>query len=143
MAYSTKSDIEKKLPPKQLIQLSDDNDDLLPDTGVIDEAITGADDEINGYVALRYTVPLSPVPGLIRTMSINIAIKNLHDRRGIERDTVKENYKHAINQLQKIAEGKMTLGDTPGPAETESGIPASSTTPDDGRTFTKDTLKNF
>lgn len=143
MPYSTKSDIEKKLPPQQLIQLSDDDNDLLPDTGVIDEAIAGADSEIDGYVALRYTVPLSPVPALIKTLSINIAIKNLHDRRGIDRETVRLNYKHAVALLQKIAESKMNLGDTPGPAESETGSPASSTTPADGRTFSKDTLNNY
>lgn len=143
MAYSTQTDLEKQLPQARLIQLADDDGDNLADTGVIDEAITKADDEINGYAATRYTVPFSPVPTLVKTLSVDIAIWNLYSRRTIENDTVNKRYERAIQILKDIAGGKVSLGESPGPAEAGAGSPEATQDVSDARVFTKDTLKNF
>jgi phage gp36-like protein len=35
--------------------------------------ITGAEDEIDGYLAVRYSVPFSPVPGVVRDLTVDLA----------------------------------------------------------------------
>lgn len=141
--YCVQSDLEKQLPPAQLIQLTDDDGDGAADSGVVTDNITRADNEINAYCAKRYTVPFAPVPDLIKTLSVDIAIWNLHKRRGIERDAVNKAYARAIQLLKDIASGTASLGVTPGPAESEAGGPQVTTEVSDARVFTKETLEHF
>ncbi len=143
MAYSTQSDLEKQLPKELLVQLADDDGDGVIDSGIVPEAIQKADDEINAYAATRYTVPFSPVPPLVKTLSVDIAIWNLYARRGRENETVVKRYERAVALLRDITTGKASLGETPGPAESEAGLPEATTTVSDERIFTKDTLGNY
>lgn len=143
MAYSTQSDLEKQLPKELLVQLADDDGDGVIDSGIVPDAIQKADDEINAYAATRYTVPFSPVPTLVRALSIDLAIWNLYARRRLENETVTKRYDRAVKLLRDLADGKASLGETPGPAETETGSPEATTTVSEDRTFTKDTLANY
>ena len=59
---------------------------------VIDEAIADADGEIDGYLAKRYQVPLSPVPKVTNKYSKDIAIYNLFSRLGISEDSEQKIY---------------------------------------------------
>lgn len=143
MAYSTQSDLEKQLPQDLLTQLADDDGDGIIDGGIVPEAIQKADDEINAYVATRYAVPFSPVPTLIKTLSVDMAIWNLYARRRMDSETVTKRYDRAVKLLRDIAEGKASVGETPGPAESETGLPEVSTTVHDGRMFTKDSMQGY
>ena len=143
MPYSTQSDLEKQLPKELLVQLADDDGDGVIDGGIVPDAIQKADDEINAYAATRYTVPFAPVPPLVRALSVDLAIWNLYARRGRENETVTKRYDRAIKLLRDIASGTATLGETPGPAESETGLPEATTTVSDERIFTKDTMGSF
>ena len=143
MAYSTQSDLEKQLPNELLVQLADDDGDGVIDSGIVPDAIQKADDEINAYAATRYTVPFVPVPTLIKALSVDLSIWNLYARRGRENETVTKRYDRAVKLLRDIAAGTATLGETPGPAESETGLPESTTTVSDERIFTKDTLGSY
>ena len=81
---------------------------------VIDEAIADADGEIDGYLAKRYQVPLSPVPKVINKYSKDIAIYNLFSRLGISEDSEQKIYltRHdaAIKFLTLVADGKVSIG---------------------------------
>lgn len=115
MAYCTQSDIEKQLPQEELVQLTDDDGDGLPDTGVVDEAIAEADAEIDSYLAARYSLPLASVPVLLKKLSVDIAIWNLYSRRAVDEPVRKERYQAAVKLLQAIAEGRASLGVDPEP----------------------------
>lgn len=146
MGYCTQADIEKQLPPAQVIQLADDDGDGVADSGVVSDCITRADDEINAYAATRYTVPFTTVPALIRTISVDLAIWNLHKRRGLtERDAIKQGYERAIQMLKDLAAGRLSIGETPGPSETEVGGPEATTVvdEDDSRIFTQAKLEHY
>ena len=52
MAYSTLADIQGHVPVSDLIQLTDD-DGVAVDQSVVDEAISFADELINGYLRVR------------------------------------------------------------------------------------------
>lgn len=81
---------------------------------IIDEAIADADGEIDGYLAKRYRVPLSPVPKVINKFSKDIAVYNLFSRIGIDEGTDEKTYLNrynaAIKFLTLVAEGKVSVG---------------------------------
>jgi phage gp36-like protein len=120
MAYSTQADCLDQISETELVQLTDDAGLGVIDADVVTRAIADADEEIDGYLGSRMEVPLSPVPGIIRKCSVDIAIYNLYARR---QDTApeirKDRYKNAVGFLAKVAEGKISLG-----ASDPAGIPA-------------------
>ncbi|MBV6343462.1 DUF1320 domain-containing protein, partial [Candidatus Magnetobacterium casense] len=69
MPYSTLADIKKLIPEDSVIQLTDDEGLGVTNQTRIDEAIAGADGEIDSYCGSRYTVPFSPVPDIFLMMS--------------------------------------------------------------------------
>lgn len=81
---------------------------------IIDEAIADADGEIDGYLAKRYAVPISPAPKVINKCSKDIAVYNLFSRIGIDESTDQKTYLNRYNQAIKfltlVAEGKVSLG---------------------------------
>jgi len=144
MSYSTLADIQKKIINDEIIELTDDDDTGSVDQVKIDSAIEEADEKIDSYVGKVKLVPLSPVPGIIKNISVTLAIWYLHERRGVSNDVREKAFNSALKALQMIAEGKVTLGDDEATAapETTEGGPASSTKEED-RLFTKDTLSGF
>lgn len=120
MVYSTQADCLDQISETELVQLTDDAGLGVIDAGVVTRAIADADEEIDGYLGSRMEVPLSPVPGIIRKCSVDIAIYNLYARR---QDTApeirKDRYKNAVGFLAKVAEGKISLG-----ASDPAGIPS-------------------
>ncbi|MFH1028488.1 MAG: DUF1320 domain-containing protein [Pseudomonadota bacterium] len=141
MAYSTLDDLKKNIPEAVIIQLTDDagTGEIVQDK--IDEAITSADGEIDGYLATRYTVPLDPIPALISKFSADIAIYNLYSRVAETiPDTRSDRYKNAIRTLEKISEGKIRLGgETEPPAKAQAS--ASFVAPE--RLFTREKLRDM
>jgi phage gp36-like protein len=138
MSYSTQSDLAKLLSPAQLIQLTDDNADGAADADPITEAIAQADAEIDGYLGARYPVPVSPVPDLLRTLSVAIATWKLYSRRSLLNDMRRTGYVDAIDTLKRLAAGTMVLPASGGGevATDGSDLPAVSESTED-RLFTR------
>ena len=112
MAYSTLEDIWAQLDATDLRQLTNDTDSGIHDEAVMARAIADADEEIDGYLGSRYALPLSAVPGVIRKYSVDIAIYNLHSRRGDAMpDIRRERYEHAVAFLGMVARGSISLED--------------------------------
>lgn len=110
MAYCTLADIEA--PNEDLIELTDDGDTGEVDQDNVDKAIGNADELIDGYLRGRYTLPLDPVPGLIRTLSATITLRRLYGRRPrlAVPDSLSDDYKNALKLLENIQKGLVTLG---------------------------------
>lgn len=117
MAYSTQIDIEEQLSESELIQLTDDAGSGSVDASVVSRAITDADDEINSYLQEHYAVPVSPVPGLVRKLSVDLAIYNLFARRDLDAPVRTQRYENAVRLLKSLARGEASLGVEPPPAE--------------------------
>jgi phage gp36-like protein len=140
--YSTLDDIKKLIPEEVVIQLTDDENLGVVNQTRIDEAIASADGEINGYCGARYTVPFSTVPDIIRKMSVDIAIYNLYSRRLEEiPETRADRYKNAIRQLEGIAKGVISIGESIAPPAETGGAECNKTESD--RIFTRDKLTGF
>ncbi len=113
MSYSDLDDQRKDLSEDELIQLTDD-----ARLGVVDESIfeaqrEDADAEIDGYlVGGGYTVPVSPVPTLIKSISKAITSYKLHKRKLKLNmpDSLVTDYKNQIRLLADIQAGKISIG---------------------------------
>ena len=112
---------------------------------IIDEAIADADGEIDGYLAKRYSVPLSRPPKVINKLSKDIAIFNLYSRFGIDEESAQKiyltRYNSAIKFLTLVAEGKVSIGtETDDPA---SAAAAGFTVKSNPRLFSRDRMKGM
>lgn len=122
MMYCSAADMEDLLSVAVLIQLTDDEGLRVVHAGRVEKAISDASAEINAYCAQRYTVPIDPVPDILRKISVDIAAYNLHSRRKQMPDDVKDRYKTAVAFLRAVSTGTATLGvedphGTPAPTE--------------------------
>lgn len=115
--YSTLEDLQGLLPEETLIKLSNDQGGATAvDMTIISAAIAQADQVIDGYVGVQRQVPLDPVPGLIRTISANLAIFNLYRRRNQVPEIWANQYKADTAVLVKISTGQISFGSDVKPA---------------------------
>ncbi len=142
MAYCTQSDIIEQLDEDILVQLTDDAGTGDVDESAVERAIADADAEIDAYCQGRYDIPLSPVPAMIRRISVDIAVYHLCSRRGEPPDVRKDRYKNAVRFLEKVMTGGIKLGATE-PTVTDGNQPVRVTTSKDDRAFTMDKMSGF
>ncbi len=111
MSYCTQDDIEKLIPTEDLAVLTTEGGSA-PDEAVVADCIAKADAEIDGYLGIRYQVPLSPVPDLVKAMSVDLAIYNLHKRRPLlpMPETCRQSYVDRISFLKSVVAGNATVG---------------------------------
>lgn len=107
MTYATLSDLTARAGEAELRQIADRDRDGTVDPEVIAAALADADHAIDGYLAVKYTVPLPSVPPLVTTWATSIARYILH-RNGAP-DHVAQDYKDAIAALKDVARGLMAL----------------------------------
>lgn len=111
MPYTTRQKITAKLPDRFLVEALDDDADGEEDEGLLDTIIANADEEIDGYLQGRYTLPLTPTPGLLLTASLILTLEALYFRRGVDAD--KNPYRNRASEirarLRRIADGDEQL----------------------------------
>ncbi len=107
--YATKQDLIDRDEGMLYNFALDRSTDTLNDTW-IDEALTAADDEINGYLSRRFVLPLPTVPDLLKRQAIVIAFYWLGDRDNQVTDLLQKRYDSAIAKVKEIASGKLDLG---------------------------------
>ncbi len=107
MSYCTDQNLIYWFGEPELIQLTDREQLGSIDYAIIDNAITAADAEINGYLT-AYPLPLAIVPANFERLACDIAHYYLYNNEPVPH--VVERYKSAIRYLEKIADNKITLG---------------------------------
>lgn len=117
MAYCTVDDILEILPEAQVIRLTDDENSGAYDPGKVQGAIDAAAEEINSYLGGRVALPIAgAIPPILKKFNADMAAYNLYSRVAEEiPSTRKDRYDNAVKLLEKIAEGKLTLGLQPPP----------------------------
>ena len=151
MSYSTRAEVRSMVKDDALNAIIGDT--FIEDPAereelvapIIDEAIADADGEIDGYLAKRYAVPISPAPKIINKCSKDIAVYNLFSRIGIDESTDQKTYLNRYNQAIKfltlVAEGKVSLG-----AETDDPTTAAATgfsVTSNPRIFSRDKMRGM
>jgi phage gp36-like protein len=84
------------------------------DRVVIDRAIDAAESEVNGYIGMRYDLPITNAneTALLKSWAKKITIYNLyllHPNNDIPEKWENE-YNKVLTQLEKIGAGKLLLG---------------------------------
>ncbi|MBU2548347.1 MAG: DUF1320 domain-containing protein [Proteobacteria bacterium] len=117
MAYATQADLLKALPELELIRLTDDDGAGSIDTDKVAEALDSAADEINVWIGGRVKLPLTATVPVLLNLNRDLAVYNLYSRVSTEvPETWRERRKDALKLLEKINDGKVSLGAQPPPA---------------------------
>lgn len=119
-AYISLTDIETRIEPAKLVQLTDDNRSGQVNQGVVDAIIADAEGTFDSYARTRYALPV-PATQNVKSKCLDIAVYTLFARRATTKDgifEVKEKaYNAAIAFLKDVAAGKAAL-DVPAKEET-------------------------
>lgn len=130
MTYATLQNLKDRFGEDELIQLTDRDNLGTINTTVVDRALADADAQINGYLSVRYTLPLSaPVPTELERIACDLARYALYEDRVTE--IVEKRYDAAISKLRDVAAGRAGLGvDDTGNEQVSSNVAEmSATTP--------------
>lgn len=142
MSYCTTADLEEQISALELLELTDDSGSGAVDVSVVARAIADADAEIDSYCGGRYGVPFSPVPAMIRKLSVDLAIYNLYSRRSVLSisEERQKRYDNALRFLRDVARGLISLGaDAPAPENSEGRAEIAGAT----RRFSRRSMRGF
>jgi len=145
--YCTQAQLETVVGTTLIQQLTDDE---LTGSGNaqiavrVAKACTDASSVIDGFLRLRYSVPLaSPVPALITKISQDLTLFELHRRRehevGMPAGALQAQ-QQALAQLKAMRDGDMDLGVEPPPAASSASYGSAES---DEPLFTGETLEEF
>ena len=113
--YCTVDDLKLSQPDLRLIETTDDahpNASGAIQVSIAEEQIELACGVIDGYLASRYSLPLSVTPIIIKKIAVDLALHGLHERIGAAgKDSDMElRRKSAMDMLKSIATGVLSLG---------------------------------
>lgn len=123
MAYCTIDDVKKMIDEGKLIRLTDDEDTGSINSDRLQEAIDSAGEEIDTYIGGRIALPITgDVPPILGKLNVDLAIYNVYSRVKESIPEVRaERYKAAIRFLEKLSEGKISIGCQPSPDSPDEG----------------------
>jgi phage gp36-like protein len=119
--YAAQADMVARFGERELVELTDTGDVRTGEinAAILAQALADADATINGYIGSRYQLPLATVPQLLVVIACDIARYRLMSDRPT--DEVRQRREDAVSWLDKIAQGKYTLGLDAGNNETPEG----------------------
>ena len=130
MTYATQQNLIDRFGEEELIQLTDRSNLGVIDATVVNRALGDADAQINGYLAVRHTLPLvAPFPAVLERLACDIARYALHENAVTE--IVETRYRDAIALLKDVSKGTAKLDENGAAAlpTSNNGVQISSTTP--------------
>ncbi len=117
MAYCTTAELESRYGAEDLAKYADFDGDGLADAATIADAISDADAHINSYLAVKFVVPVSPVPDVLRKRSTSLAMYFLQLRRQSVTDDMQKEYDRIEKWLHDVVAGKAKLDAATTPTE--------------------------
>ncbi|KAA1165480.1 DUF1320 domain-containing protein [Pseudoalteromonas fuliginea] len=110
MSYASTNDMQKRFGQQDLVLLTEreDSDPEQINMPILEQALTDASAEINGYLAGRYSLPLTIVPTVLTRLCCDIARYFLGTDNAPEHIT--ERYQNAIKFLVAVGKGTLSLG---------------------------------
>ena len=109
MSYATQQDIIDRYGEDDLIVAADHDQDGEADANVVAQGLEDATDLINTYVGKKETLPLSPVPAVLKRLCVDIALYLMSQPPAIT-DEKRKRFEDAVKLLTAISEGKVSLG---------------------------------
>ena len=143
MTYATRDDLNAAFGQDQVDRLAarPENED---GSEAVARALSYAEGVISGRLAVRFILPLSETPPLVRDIAVDLAIARLASDATSLTDDIRLREKTARSDLDRIADGKMNLGLPSGDAGSETGDrPQPIVSSTGGKLFTRDRLRGL
>jgi phage gp36-like protein len=137
--YATQAELETRFGTDELVQLTNRAGGNTIDAAVVASALVGASSEIDGYLARRYAVPVSPAPVFLGEACLSIARYKLHGKSA--GDAVRRDYDDAIRLLRDLADGRAEIAGAAPPASSSVAGQVRIDAP--GRQLSRDQLADF
>ena len=140
MAYATEQQFIDQFGQQETIQLTnlEDPSAVAVNSTVLQAGLDRATEEINSYLAQRYTLPLVSLPVTLTQACLDIARYRLDNN--VAREDVRERYEDALKWLLLLAKGTVSL-DVPVAEEGEAAGEVIYSAPP--RVFTSTSLSQF
>lgn len=117
--YATQADLAARYGD-EINQVADRDGDGLADAAVVDSALADVSAEIDGYLAVRYQLPLgAPVPLILNRLACVLVRERLAYQAGIELgpdNATRREADGARKTLRDLSSGVASLGVVPAPA---------------------------
>lgn len=139
MPYATLPGLVSRFGEDELVQLTDANRSGTVDISVLEQAIQDADGEIDSYLAVRYSLPLSTVPTALMRIACDVTRYRLYDSRAPEE--IRKRYEDAVKWLAAVANGSVSLGLPHAQAPVQSGGVVA--VAGEARRFSRTTLEDY
>jgi phage gp36-like protein len=130
MPYMTTTDLETRVGTQQAAELTTESGST-PDATIMGETVDAALGEVDGYLARRYAVPVDlvaypQVAGILKGVSLDIAVYRLHTRRQPAPEGIQMSRDKAIEWLLRVSRGDILLPAAAVPTATTADGPVSS-----------------
>lgn len=111
MSYATIQDAQDLYGETYVVTSVDRDEDGEPDLTSLTKALAQASSELDTYLGVRYTVPVSPAPTVLKRYCVDVALYQLSSSaaQGLTEEK-RTRYEDAIRWLTKLAKGEVTLG---------------------------------
>ncbi len=109
MSYATLQQLIDRSGAPMLVRLTD-RDEVATgeiDEPTVDRALTDAQAMIDGYLKVRYSLPLAVTPPVVTDLELSIAIYKLHTAAPDPK--IEQDYKDALKMLRDLSSGAMRL----------------------------------
>lgn len=110
MSYATLTDLMAQFGDREVIALTDRNNDGVADAALVESALQRASDTMDAYLAARYALPLASIPRQLVDVCCDIARYKLCGAEVTETEAVRLRYKDALKTLELIRDGKLDVG---------------------------------
>ena len=139
MAYCERLDLVQRFSDSEISDALDRNNDGQDDQQTLASCIADAGSLIDGYLGVKYAVPIAGViPDAIKLIACDITRYLIWKDHAPEE--VRKRYEDALSRLKDYARGIMVLPDLePAPTNTSGGVDYYA----EERVFTRDTLAGF
>lgn len=111
MSYASQADMVLRFGEAELIQLTDHAGIGALDAEVLAQALADAAAVIDGYLAGRYSVPLSTLPPILVGYACDMARARLY--REAASELILQRAADAVRFLTLVGQGKISLGAAP------------------------------
>jgi len=115
--YLTAAEFVERYTEREAVLLSAESTQNTVNTARLERGLSDASAQVDAYLARRFALPLRDatslvevVPDMIKRLTGDIARYLMTGTHVRETDAIRNRYKDAIDQLDRIATGKVTMG---------------------------------
>lgn len=122
MAYATVDDMIQMWGEIEVTRSSDRDGNGVPDVGVVSKALDDEAATIDSYLGVKYDLPIDPVPGVLATHNLAMALYRMSLDGGTLTKEKRVRYEDCLRWLRDVASGKASLDGTDQPATKLGGV---------------------